>query len=167
MTDPHAIAEGLTDACGRSLRVISGAMGAGIGGFAALVLWSYANGDTVVLPNSARLINILTMVTMAWSLAGILAGEFMWRRAVRAIARPADADAGVQTAFVIRLALREGTALLGLVACFLAAQNGVLRAFPAYWVNAAPAALFLFFLYAQWPSLDNLRSQVRDALSSV
>lgn len=167
MSDPRAVVEGLTEASARALRPVTGGMAAGIVGFAAFVAWSYAGGGTVEQPNAARFINIMTMAAMAWSLAGIMAAEFMWRRTVRAIERPADADASVQTAYILRLALREGGALLGLVVCFLACGNGVLRAYPAYWVNAAPAVLFLFFVYVRWPTLENLRAQVREAMPFV
>lgn len=165
MTDPHAVVEGLTQKGSQKLRIMCAGMAGGILFLAGWVAWTYASDSLVTHANAARFINIMTMVAMGWTLAAIAAGEFMWRRGVRAIAESSSADAAVATAFILRLALREGAAMLGLVVCFLAARNGVLRAYPAYWVNAAPAALFLFFLWARWPSLDNLRSQVKDALS--
>lgn len=162
MSDAHAVAEGLTDKAARTLRVLCGGLGGAVAAFALVVAWAYAGEGHISQPNAARLINILTMTAMSWTLAGILAGEFLWRRGVRLTGNPAKADARVSAAFMLRLALREGAALLGLTVCFLAARNGVLRAYPAYWVNSVPALLFAFFLYARWPSLENLRSQVRD-----
>ena len=164
MTDPHAVVEGLTAAAAQKLRVLCVGMSGGVLLLAAWVAWTYFSDSVVTHANAARFINIMTMVAMGWTLAAIATGEVLWRRLVRGIASPADADGVVHTAFVLRLALREGAAILGLVVCFLGAGNGVLRAYPAYWVNAAPAALFLLFWWARWPSLDNLRSQVRDAL---
>lgn len=164
MTDPHAVVEALTPDVAAKLRVLSGGMGAGILGFAAFVVWTYFAGSVDAYANAPRFINIMTMVAMGWTLAGIAAGEFVWRYCVRRVENPAEADATVQMGFTLRLAFREGTAILGLVVCFLAAGNGVLRAYPAYWVNAAPAALFLFFLWARWPSFEGLRAQVKDAL---
>ena len=164
MTDPHAVAEGLTQEGSHKLRILCVGMAGGVLLLAGWVAWTYICGAVDTHPNAARFINIMSMVAMGWTLAAIATGEFLWRRLVRGIASPADADGVVHMAFVLRLALREGAAMLGLVVCFLAARNGVLSAFPAYWVNAAPAALFLFFLWARWPSLDNLRAQVKDAL---
>ncbi len=168
MTSPHAVVEGLTENCAKTLRLLSGAMSAGVLAVAGVVAFFYArSGGEPLPPNAARLINILTMGAMAWTVAGIALGEFLWRRGVRGVDSPARADAGVQAAFLVRLAVREGTALLGLTTLLLGAMNGVLAAFPAYWVNAAPAVLFLFFVWARWPTLDGLRSQVRDVLPPV
>ncbi|MDX6769609.1 MAG: hypothetical protein SF051_08765 [Elusimicrobiota bacterium] len=168
MTSPHAVVEGLSEADASVLRLVAAALAAGVLLAAGVAGWLYLGGaGRPVPPNGARLVNILTMAAMAWTLAGIAAGEFLWRRLVRAIEEPARAGAAVRSAFIVRLALREGTALLGLVVLVVGALNGVLAAFPAYWVNAAPAALFLFFVWARWPSLDNLREQVKDALPPV
>lgn len=168
MTPREAVVEGLTEGCAKTLRLLSGALSAGVLAFAGVVAFLYArSGGGPLAPNAARLINILTMGAMAWTVAGIALGEFLWRRGVRAITAPAAADAGVQAAYLIRLVVREGTALLGLCVLLLGALNGVLAAFPAYWVNAAPAVLFLFFVWARWPSLDGLRAQVRDVLPPV
>jgi hypothetical protein len=70
----------------------------------------------------------------------------------------------VTAAFIIRAAMREGAALLGLVVAFLCAQQGVLRLYPAYWANAAPFVLFLVFAKMHWPTAENLAAEAAEIL---
>jgi hypothetical protein len=100
---------------------------------------------------------------MAASLAAIVASEIAWKQLL-AGATTADVNAKTQTAFILRAAMREGAALAGTVTFFLACQDGVLRAYPAYWVDLAPAALFWSFLYLHWPSLQNLKTELTQIL---
>ena len=137
-------------------------MAAGMVLLAGLVAWTNATGDKSATPENVRLINLLTTIAMGVTLSAIAVSEFLWRRMLRAA--PADGlAAAVQQAFIIRLACREGAGLLGLTVAYLAALNGTLRAYPAYWVDAAPAALFVGFVALHWPSAERLESEARDA----
>lgn len=129
--------------------------------FAGVAVWQWAVSAATPQPGDARLINMLTTVAMGWSVAAILLSEKLFKKLLSAVDNPARADSAVQTAWIVRAAVREGAAMLGVVVCLLAALKGVLQAFPAYWVNLVPAALFLGFLATRWPSLENLRAQVR------
>jgi hypothetical protein len=163
VTGRDALAEGLTPRAAATLRVVSGAMGGGVIVLSALAVSAHLrSAGAAPLPQDVRVINMMTVMTMAWSLAAIVAGETLWKRRLASVENPAGADAAVTAAFVIRLACREGSALLGGVVCLLAAMKGVLRAYPAYWVDLVPAALFFGFLAARWPSLEGLRRQVRE-----
>jgi hypothetical protein len=137
-------------------------MAAGIVLLAGLVAWTNATGDKIAAPENVRLINLLTTVAMGAALAMIAVSEFLWRRMIRAAA-PETLPAAVQSAFIIRLACREGAGLLGLTVAYLAALNGTLRAYPAYWVDAAPAALFVGFVALHWPTPEKLEAEARDA----
>lgn len=137
-------------------------MAAGMVLLAGLVAWTNATGSKMATPDDARLINLLTTVAMGFTLAAIAVSEFLWRRMLRSV--PAGSLAGaVQQAFILRLACREGAGLLGLTVAYLAALNGTLRAYPAYWVDAAPAALFVGFVALHWPSEERLDQEAREA----
>lgn len=158
--------DGVSPATAQTLKIIAGSMGAGLTLMAGLVAWSHANAaGKVPTPDNVRLINLLTTVAMLNAVSCIVASEFMWRRTLRNPAGPLGAR--VQTAFIVRLALREGAALLGMTVAYLAALNGVLKAYPAYWVNLVPCGLFLGFLAAHWPSAEKLTAEARDVMTST
>jgi hypothetical protein len=99
---------------------------------------------------------------MVVAFASIVGSELAWRLILR---KGSGALGGrVMTAYIVRLALREGAGLIGMTAAYLAALNGVLRAYPAYWVNLAPFGLFLGFLAAHFPSAERLAAEARDVL---
>lgn len=156
--------DGVSPVTARQLRIIAGAMGAGLTALAAVVVWLYA-GSAGQAPDakSVQVINTMTSTAMILALGLIVASEFAWRSVLRA--SPGPLSGRVQTAFILRLAMREGAGLLGLVVAFLAARNGVLRAYPAYWVGLAPYGLFLAFLAAHWPTEERLGAEAREVLA--
>ena len=137
----------------QQLKIISFAMGGGLTMMAGLVLVSYFNAEAKIpTVEAVRLINTLTFVAMGAALAAIIVSEVAWRSLRSKSLHPA---------FIVRLALREGGALLGMTVAYIAALNGVLRAYPAYWVDLAPFALFLGFLATHWPSAKTLTAEAR------
>ena len=157
-------ADGLDDGMARILRTIAFAMGMGIALLTAISVFLYSrSGAAVPTPQSLKFINMMTIVSMAASVAVIFVSEIAWRKML-AGASAADVNARTQTAFVVRAAMREGAALAGTVTFFLACQDGVLRAYPAYWVDLVPAGLFWSFLYLHWPSLENLKTELAQIL---
>ena len=146
-----------------ALRVLSFAMGSGLAIFAGIV-WFYAGHDAAI-PDAgvAHRVNTMTRTAMILALALIVASEFVWRTLIKA---EGSLDSRVRTAFIVRLSMREGAALLGLAVAFLAARSGVLRLYPAYWANLAPFGLFLIFLYAHWPTPQKLEAEARVLLGS-
>ena len=161
MTDRHALAEGLNEGTSRSLRLIAAAMGGAVLALAGVATWAALSpGAEPPSAGDVRLVNGLTTAIMGWTLVTVIAGEVLWRRALRRVENPAHADSAVRAGFIMRAALREGPAALGLGAVAFAGREGVLGAYPAYWVNAVPAALFLGFLAARWPTLDALRAEI-------
>jgi hypothetical protein len=156
--------DGLQEGMSRTIRTIAFAMANGIAMLIAVSLFFYARSTTVVpTPASLKFINMMTIVSMAASVSVIFASEIAWRKML-AGAVAADVNAKTQTAFIVRACMREGAALIGSVTLFLACQDGVLRAYPAYWVDLVPAGLFWSFLYLHWPSLENLKTELSQIL---
>jgi hypothetical protein len=157
-------ADALAEGNAQTLRTIAFAMGMGIVLLAAVSVFLYARSDAPApSPQTLKFINMMTILSMAASVAAIFVSEIVWRRML-AGATAADVNARTQLAFIVRAALREGAALAGTVTFFLACQDGVLRAYPAYWVDLVPAALFWSFLYLHWPSLENLKAELEQHL---
>ena len=161
MSQPSdSLAEGMT----RTLRVISFAMGNGIALLTAISIFFYwRTSGAAPTPQSLKLINNLTIFSAAAAFAAIVVSELVWKKMLSG-ASLEDVNAKTQTAFILRSALRESAALVGGVTLLLACQDGVLRAYPAYWVDLAPAALFWSFLYLHWPSLENLKTELGEIL---
>ena len=156
--------EGVSPLTARMLTLIVSAMGGGLTLMAGLVFWSYINtAAKVPTPIEVQSINTLTTMMMAAALCAIVASEFIWRAMLRKTSGALGAR--VQTAYILRLACREGAGLLGMTVAYIAALNGVLRVYPAYWVNLAPFALFLGFLATHWPSVEKLTAEARVVLA--
>lgn len=162
---PEPMGDEVSPGTAQLLRTISGAMGGGLALMAGLVAWSYFNAAaTVPEPKDVFLTNRLTAVLMVVALMSIIASEILWRTILRKSKGPLTLR--VQTAFLVRLACREAAGLAGLTAAYLAAVNGVLRLYPAYWINLAPFGLFLVFLATHWPTAQELDAEAREILGS-
>jgi hypothetical protein len=143
----------------RRLQVIAFAMGLGILLLAGVVVFVYFQNARLPTPEGLRLINALTMATMAATAAAAVLSEILWKSLLR---RSGELPARLNGAFLARAACREGAAMAGCVTALLAATNGVLRAYPAYWAVLAPAFLFWSFLYVHWPSAANLSGELAE-----
>ncbi|MDD5302387.1 MAG: hypothetical protein PHS14_04685 [Elusimicrobia bacterium] len=160
MIDGDANPGAVSPPVARTLTVIASAMGGGLTMMAVLVFWSYLSAAAKVpTPNEVRSVNALTVIMMVAALIAIVASELVWRVYLRRT--PGELGARVRTAFIARLACREGAGLLGMTVAYIAALNGVLRVYPAYWVNLAPFFLFLGFLATHWPSAEKLTAEAR------
>lgn len=148
----------------RALRVVAASMAWGLCMFAGVVVWFHLRSEgKAPAPEQVRGVNLLTTFAMAGAVGTILGSEILWRRLLRAPGGTLDERA--RSAFIARLALREGGAIFGLAVAVLAALSGTLRAYPAYWANLVPAGLFLVFIAARWPSDERLDAQVREVLA--
>jgi hypothetical protein len=157
--------EGVTPAVAQRLQIIAGSMAGGLTLMAGFISWAYLHGaQKVPTPDHARFVNLLTTVAMLVAVCSIVASEILWRRLLKTA--PGPLGSRVQAAFIARLALREGASFMGLAVAYLSALNGVLRAYPAYWVNLAPYGLFVGFLAAHWPTAEKLAAEARESLGS-
>jgi hypothetical protein len=158
--------EALQEGMAKTLRTIAFAMGNGVAMLAAISVFFYYKASSAPAPSPQilKFVNTMTIMSMAASVAVIFVSEIVWRKML-AGATAADVNARTQTAFIVRTALREGAALAGTVTFFLACQDGVLRAYPAYWVDLVPAGLFWSFLYLHWPNIENLKTELAEITS--
>ena len=158
-------AEILAEGMSRTLRVVAFAMGNGIALLTIISIFFYLRSGTAApTAQSLKAVNTMTVLSMAASAAAIVVSEIVWKKML-AGADASNANAKTQAAFVVRAALREGAALAGGVTFLIACQDGVLRAYPAYWVDLLPAGLFWSFLYLHWPSLGNLKAELAEVVS--
>jgi hypothetical protein len=148
------------DALSTALRISALATGTGVLLlFAVAAVVSLRAAARVPGPQEVRVINALTVGSMALAVAAILGSELLWRRLLSGV-EAGQAGGAIRRAFMVRTATREAGALAGGVTALLAASSGVLRVYPAYWANLAPAALFLSYLWAHWPSVEKLRAEL-------
>lgn len=156
-------AEGLAEGMTLTLRTIAFAMGNGVALLAAIAVFFYVRSAAAAAPTlqALRLVNTMTALSMAAAVGAIVVSEIVWRRMLAGTTIE-NVNAKTQTAFIVRTALREGAALAGTVTLLIAAQNGVLRAYPAYWADLVPAVLFWSFLYLHWPTLENLKLELSE-----
>ena len=156
--------DGVSPATAQQLSLIAFAMGSGLTVMAGVVLWAHLNAASKVpTPYELKFINTFTTAAMVMAAALIIASETAWRSLLRK--STGALSVRVQSAFIVRLACRAGAGLLGMTIAYLAAINGVLRVYPAYWVNLAPFALFVGFLATHWPSAEKLTVAARDVIA--
>jgi|WetSurMetagenome_2_1015567.scaffolds.fasta_scaffold67281_3 hypothetical protein len=154
----------------QSIQIVSIAMMTGVTGFLGVTIAiALVSAPVPMEHESATLLNFLSLLhavaaCVCYWLAGVA-----YARALRAPEEetgPADPDVllgRLRRATVLRLALVEVPAFLGLVICVIAGTRGMLNAEPAYWLNLASAVLFLAFAVLQFPS----RSRMEYALSRL
>lgn len=146
--------------------VIAYAMAGGLTFMVGLIAWSHlAAAGRVPTANQLRVVNSLTTIAMVAAVIAIVVSEILWRWILRRTREPLRER--VLSAFIARVACREGAALLGMTVAYIAASGGVLHAYPAYWANLAPYALFLVFLATHWPSAEKLAADADAVLREV
>jgi hypothetical protein len=173
------------------MRVITLAMGGGLLMMAGVVVLLFLRAGPKAAPPSDGILPMLSAVHAFMVVSCYAAGWFVAEQQLkspssapvvkaaeavltpeeRALLAKARDEAGVspaavtasrvQTAEIIRLATREGPALLGLVVCFLAALSGVASRQPAYWLNGLSTVLFWGLALNEFPSEDRYRELFR------
>jgi hypothetical protein len=152
------------------LQVLQAAMGVGVVMFGGVVLFlsHMMGGGTSAPAKASDVVRMLSLVNAAvfclLALAAAVLPELVanpgrtFKQA--AGAAPSVAPGDLEEAFqwklgaarVLRLAPLEGSALMGLVVCLLGVMDGSVRADPAYWCNALPAAVFIAYVIATFPT---------------
>jgi hypothetical protein len=162
--------ESLTPQTLRPLQIIYGAMIAGVTVFTIfVVMYHYFFAS----PADARhgidtYTQILVWTTMLYTVGALAGGHFFYQQRLRSATRMETA-AGVlitfRSALLIRIAAIEGAALLGAVVCFIASNNGSLRAHPDFWITLVPYLIFLLIAYISFPTkrflLQLFETQIR------
>jgi hypothetical protein len=150
----------------RSLAIVQGALGAGIFLFAVIVLGISAAFSTRASeppPGSALLMQILTLAHLAvaavlYPLAHVLFGRILSGERLRKAAQggPGGVLSLMRTAILVRLAMYEWVAFIGLTVCLVGAIQGILEVQPVYWVNGVSAAVMLLFVVRTFPTKERL-----------
>lgn len=118
-------------------------------------------------PDEFLLANILSIIHGATLLTAGSVGSFLFQRMFSSDGLRTLPDADPETlasfavgrlrnAMILRLALFEGAAFLGITVCILAKINGVLDAEPAYWLNLGSLAVFAAFGILTFPTRERL-----------
>jgi len=118
-------------------------------------------------PDEFLLANILSIINGATLLTAGSVGSFLfhqmfssdWLETVpdeNPVTLAFIAVGRLRSAMILRLALFEGAAFLGITVCLLAMINGVLDAEPAYWLNLGSLALFAAFGILTFPKKERL-----------
>jgi len=156
---PIQLREAVNDPLVRGLRILQLALMAGALLFAGSVfLMMTLRGDETPGVPQGSLMRMLTAANLAWMVVAHAAGAWLFRRRMEA-APPDDASGAVgalREAWIVRLALAEGSALFGSAACMMAVLGGTLPAQPVWWVNLVPVAVFTAFGAVTLPDRDRL-----------
>ena len=144
-----------------TLRVIAGAMCAALFVFASTIVFLFLSQPHG--PASEKALRTIRLLSSVNALMIVVAYPLSARLSRISLKAGGSRAALLQTAEIVRLVPREAAGLFGLVACFLAAQNGVLNAHPAYWLNALGAGLFWCSTALSFPNEERLRAALRES----
>jgi hypothetical protein len=153
--------QAVDEATVRALRIMQVAMGVGVLVFSGFVLARGASGGgtTAGPPEPVGLVQGLSLANLLVALTVYAAAGPLFRvriRAARLRSSAQDVAEALRGAWILRLALTEGSALFGAAVCYLAVGNGVLPGVPVYWANLLPVAAFLAFSAATFPTRERL-----------
>ena len=161
------------------LQFVQAAIGLGAVAFALVVLALHAAGIRSGQPDGAKLMQLLSRITVvvlcvtylpAWRLPPLIAKAF--HPPVRngsAAAREAQTEAEafddfLARFFVARLArllLLDAAATYGLAVCLIGSLGDVIVRRPEHWFNVLPAAVLLCYVLATFPTRGRLEGRFR------
>jgi len=148
----------------RIFQVIFAAIGSGVLLFAVVVIFLGMMSTAEAAAADLSLVRTLTFVHVLLLLMVIPAGRLLYARMLAQDGPPITANqcmTRIRTAEIVRLALLEGVALLGLVVCLIGGLNGVLAAHPLYWLNIISSIVLLAFVSQNLPNADRLNQTFR------
>ena len=162
-------------------RIVALGLCGGVATFSVVVLVLSARvGPPEPAQGAAGVLAALSLVDAvfalaAYALSGVLYGSMLTPERLEAAAggEPAPGEsegralgrrvvAAIQTAMILRFAVLESAAIMGLAACLIGVFNGGLRAQPLYWLNAVPAGLFLAYVLSHLPEPERFREVFRE-----
>lgn len=144
-----------------NLRIILGSMAGGVLLLVAVTGIFYLTRPALpATPAALKLLQAASAVNAAflvllYPVSGVVFG------AVLRAKTPAPAPR-LQSACVLRGALREISGLVGAVACLLAVMNGAMAAQPLFWINLATPLVFALTTFLSLPTEDSLRERLSD-----
>lgn len=149
----------VTDGDLRMLQMVTVGMMSGVTGFLAVVLIVAGTAAPAsLLPGDEQTVNILSLLhVVVAGLCYALVGPVSAR-----LLRPQPAggdDSGdgfpvgrLRPAMIVRLALMEAPAFVGLAVCLIGGITGLLQGRPVYWLNLVSAAVFLTYALMTFPT---------------
>jgi len=171
----EAFRAALTPADVRALQIIYLAIALGVALFALVVVALYWWQTEAVAPTviQASVVQLLTLVhVFTAATVYLFAGPLVYRKVLGTEASGEGSGEGgdvlrrIRTAEIVRLALIEGVAMVGLVACLLGVLFGVLREAPVYWLNLFSTFVLLGFVGRNLPTAERLEAVFRRYVES-
>ncbi len=169
---PDEIREQLTSERIRIFQILHGSLAGGVLMFMLVVLAVAMKGTEVLpgVPPDPGPVPMLSWVNAAMLVSCVGVGSF----AFRTLFNRSKCEEGLQgadnvgahligllqIAWIVRLAMFEGVALVGLFTCFLGVSSGFLAAEPVYWLNLVSPLSFLAFSAANFPTRDRLAAVI-------
>lgn len=165
----------------RQLQIIQVALTAGVLVFLAMVLgfWGLATPEQGASPDNVPVLSIIHGVAAFCSYA-ISTFLYATQLAPERIRNPLVSDdssgtaSGIaaatqfiemlRTAIIVRLALFEAPAVLGLAVCGIAAASGVIETQSEYWLNASTTLIFLLFSILTFPTRERVQWIIEEKL---
>ena len=169
--------QALTQSAVIALKVIQGALGAGIIFFGVVIfVLSQQTGTWSELPDPSilSLLQILTVAHIVLGLIMALAAPIIFKAIVnerkvetfgtRYTGNSIGSDlsvgekclAVIKTGMIVRLAMFESVAFFGLIICFLAVLWGVVGSHPVYLINAGSSLLFIIYIFQTFPTKQRI-----------
>ena len=151
----------------KTLQAIYFAQTLGASFFGAVVVFlslkAYQKGVTPT-EEQLQLARILSFAVIAVASVAYFAADIAFKKI---ISKPIDLPstpqklfARLRTALIVRIAIFEGTAFLGLIALMLSGIYGVLSSHPVYWLTSVPFFILLFLIALTFPNKTRLQQQI-------
>lgn len=161
-----------------TLKIIYGALAAGVVLFAMVVIFLYQTSGATT-PVEDDLMSILSYTHLVMALIGYPIAKWLYEQFFKqsgmfeSIAKnlfAGEEDPAMQflirfrAGSIARLAIMEGIAFFGLVVCFLGTTDGTLRAYPIYWLNLTSSIIFVSYVIFNMPSKTSLEQLFREKM---
>ena len=169
----HDLQKALTPEYVRILQVIHIAIVTGALFFLMAVLFvSGVRGDGI--PGDVEVVRLLSIVHLGFGLSVYGAATYLYESKFRISAHvqsgPQLAETflgALRTASIIRLAMFECVAFFGLVVCLVAAQAGILKGNPEYWLNTLSTVILVGLVATAFPSAERIEALFREKVLDV
>jgi len=160
----------LTPACIRTMQIIHLSIMSGATFFFLFIVFMFFTGRAGAETDFGAVdtVNTISFLNAALFVSCLFMSKFLdgWyyseKRIEAAAAGVSDRDAAsfyigmVRTGKIIRMAVLEAPAFVGLVACYMAIDSGVMLQYSHYWLNAASYFGFIYLLASDFPTQDNI-----------
>jgi hypothetical protein len=163
----------------RTSQIIQGALASGIALLSVVVLLMYNLVDIQAdaPPPDTSVIQTMSLIQLVLACVLVFTAKIVYdmqfrperlrrvlvqglpnsQRQMVHLAPPQLCIALIRAAMIIRLAMYEGIALFGLVICLLAVVEGVMQAYPLYWLNVLSSLLVVGYIVLTFPNAQRIK----------